>query len=308
MLRGDSVRADIDFQGYGNANWIDVLIHDRAPPNTLCYNFAWFGATVLRSPGDPPVGQYYAFEDQLDEFQNVREIVDWQSSSTLFLSWFGVNDVALNTVLGISLENGADATNRYDGIITPYFDQLDLLYQAGARDYLILTVPPVDRAPVAIAKGFQSVADTMTNISAFNQVLRDEAQIFPNEHPGSRISILDTSVSFNQVLNNPSQYGASRNATCDNSDGHTCLWSNNAHPAFAIHQALGQAVYDQLNDLGFWSGMYSDESVDPSPQRSGSSSLLATSTLWLSIFVVGFAVGRSVGLRGRSWSRELMLG
>ena len=280
--------------GVGQVNWIDFLVHDRAPANTLCYNFAWTGATVTRSPGDPPVGQYYTFTDQIQEFQNIQSTaVGWNGNNTLAISWLGVNDVALNTVLGISFKNGANSQNGFDGIATPYFDQLDTLFQAGVRDFLILDVPPLDRAPTATDRGNATVYETYTNITAFNQVLRNQANAFLSAHQGSRISFLNTSVPFDSVISNPQQYGVS-NASCWNSDGHTCLWANDAHPGVAIHQAVGEAAYDQLNGLGFWLGTYNTApATTPIPMKSSAPGrMLSSTTLWLIVFAVGFASGR----------------
>ena len=261
---------------------------------------------MSRSSDEPPLGQYYTFTDQIQEFRDVKNTASWNADNALFTVWFGINDIALNTALGLPLENGASATNRYDGVTRPYFDQLNILSQAGARDFLLFTLPPIDRAPIALQAGPQTVANILTNVTAFNQVLRDEAQVFLNEHPSARISIVDTSIPFNQVLNSPTQNGAA-NASCDDSNGHSCLWSNNAHPATAIHQALSEAVFQQLSDLGYWGGAYNAGPVEVSSQTSNSSSLRSTGSTWLAIFLAGFVVGRSTGLRNRSLRYDVKL-
>lgn len=214
-------------------------------------------------------------------------------------------------MLGFPLENGASAANRYDGVATPYFEQLNVLYKAGGRDFLIFTVPPIDRAPVAVKAGYMTVANTLTNVSAFNQVLKDQVQVFLDGHDGSRISIVDTSIPFNKVLNNPSQYGVT-NVTCENSDGHTCLWSNEAHPGVAIHEALSDSVYQQLDDLGFWNGLFDAGPVEMTTQTtadsSASSSALNNGSIWLIVLAVGIAIGRSTRNRTLSWRQDLKLG
>ena len=293
--------------GFGQINWIDFLIHERAPANTLCYNFACYGATVTRSPGDPPPLQYRTFTDQIQVFQDVKDTAPWNGNNSLFVSWFGVNDIALNTALGFPLESGASSSNGYDGVATPYFDQLEILHDAGARDFMVLLVPPIDRAPVTVGSGYETVQYTLNNITAFNQVLKDKAQVFLNTHADSRLSILDTSLPFNSVLDSPGQYGAG-NASCSDSDGHVCLWSNSAHPGVAIHRALGEAAYDRLNSLGFWQGTYSAGPVEAVAQSSASKNLISRSTLWLIIFLAGVATGRFTGRRGKPLRYELKLG
>lgn len=272
--------------GIGQVNWIDALVHDRAPANTLCYNFAWVGATVTRSPDDPPVGQYYTFTDQVAEFQQSKSSADWTGNNSLVITWFGVNDVALNTALGLPLKNSASSSNGYSGIVVPYFDQLNDLYEAGLRDFFVLDVPPIDRAPTATGKGEETVLNTRSNITAFNHVLRNSANAFTSAHAGSQISFLNTTTVFDSVLNSPVQYGAP-NSSCWNSDGHTCLWSNDAHPATAIHQAVSEATYNQLNDIGFWKGRYDLQPTTSTASRK----LLTNTTILLLIFATGFASG-----------------
>lgn len=261
------------------------------------------GATVSRSPDDPPVGMYYTFPDQVEEFQQVKSTANWNGNNSLVIAWFGVNDVALNTALGLPLKNASSASNGYDGIASPYFEQLSDLYDAGIRNFLVFDVPPIDRAPTAVEKGNETVISTRTNITAFNQILRNRAQAFISVHPGSDISFLDTSVPFNSVMDNPEQYGAA-NASCWNSNGYTCLWSNDAHPAVAIHRAVSDAVYIQLNNLGFWRGQYSAGSTMTSLASGG---LLSKTTMLLIIFATGFASGRFTSHR-KPWRQTRALG
>ena len=287
--------------GLGQVNWIDILVHDRAPANTLCYNFAWTGATVTRSPGDPPVGSYYTFTDQVEEFQQVESATSWNGNNSLIVSWFGVNDIALNTLFNIKFKNDASSANGYNGVASPYFEQLSILYDAGARDFLILDVPPIDRAPTAVDKGNDTVWNVQSNITAFNQVLRNQAHAFLSAHSGSKISFLNTTQPFSTVLDNPEQHGA-RSATCWNSDGHSCLWTNGEHPAVAIHQAVSEAAFDQLNDLGFWKGMYSAGPIESQMRNAAAARSTFSTMMWvLVIFTTGFISGRFTSNR-KTWT------
>lgn len=110
------------------------------------YNHATHGAMVYRSaihgeaPGNDIGGQiitvftpYYTSNGG----QNRRG--DWSPESTLFISFFGINDI-LN-----SYEDQNSET--MDNIFRSYSRSFGRLYILGARNFLLLNVPPLDIAP-----------------------------------------------------------------------------------------------------------------------------------------------------------------
>jgi phospholipase/lecithinase/hemolysin len=121
----------------GGVNWISSLISEFNTSLVLSYNFAYGGATVdsdLIAPYDPSVKSLI---DQVSEFSGSIAAGDdkvWNEEDALFGVWMGVNDVGntfwlddVETVLGNSVDR--------------YFEQLQILYDAGARQFVVLTVP-----------------------------------------------------------------------------------------------------------------------------------------------------------------------
>lgn len=66
-------------------------------------------------------------------------------------------------------------------------------------------------------------------IEQFNSGLKTRAEDFVALHNGVKAVIVDTQAPFNAAIRDPGKYG-SKDATCFNSDGKTCLWFNDYHP------------------------------------------------------------------------------
>jgi hypothetical protein len=105
---------------------------------TLAYNFAYGGATVdgdLIAPYDPRVKSLI---DQVEEFSgSIAEHPDyapWTSQDSVFGVWMGVNDVGNS----FWLENVDEVLGA---AVDRYFEQLQIMYDAGARQFALLTVP-----------------------------------------------------------------------------------------------------------------------------------------------------------------------
>lgn len=83
----------------------------------------------------------------------------------------------------------------------------------------------LDRAP-NFADQSSSVASVIkTNIQIWNTQFKKSATEWASDHADSSVKILNTHSIFENILNNPAEYGA-KDATCYNSDGTTCLWWN----------------------------------------------------------------------------------
>lgn len=122
----------------GGLNWVGMLVSQLQVSNLLSYNFAYGGATTdsnLVKPYDPSVK---SFVDQVAQFSSSLaahpSYAPWTASNTLVGVWIGVNDVG-NTYY---LSNVTEVTNA---VISRYFEQLQIIYNAGARNFVLLSVP-----------------------------------------------------------------------------------------------------------------------------------------------------------------------
>lgn len=129
------------FPGYttcGGANWIGRLVSEYNLSTLLSYNFAYGGATTDASLVAPFEASVLSFVDQVTEFSNSiashPPTTPWTSKNTLVGVWMGVNDVG-----GSYYQS--NVTDILDAVMAVYFKQLQTIYNAGARNFVLLSVP-----------------------------------------------------------------------------------------------------------------------------------------------------------------------
>jgi hypothetical protein len=122
----------------GGLNWIGFLISESNASTVYSYNLASGGATTdadLVAPWSPEV---LSFIDQTSLFSQTLASkptwAPWAAENTLVGVWMGVNDVG-NTFW---LE---DREALIAKVLGRYFEQLQILYDAGVRNFLLLGVP-----------------------------------------------------------------------------------------------------------------------------------------------------------------------
>jgi hypothetical protein len=207
------------------------------------YNFADGGATVNASLVRPFKPTVKSFIDQVKLFSNSiankPSYANWTDETAVFMVWLGVNDV------GNSYSSGNETT-LLKLIMDSYFSQLEILYVAGARIFALLNVPrecilltsqyvvsdslsAIDKSPMMLAQSKEARTLEAEVIKQFNDLLSSRLKDFVASHGGSKGWVVDTQEPFNKALNDPTKYG-SKDATCYNSDGKTCLWFNDYHP------------------------------------------------------------------------------
>ena len=119
----------------------------------LTYNLAYGGATIDSALVAPYLPTVSSVAEQIENewfpaYGADSPKASWSSDDSLFAIFDGINDV------GNSYWKNSTALNN--GIFAVYRGLVDELYQAGARNFAFLNVPPVDRSPLAMAN---SVAD-----------------------------------------------------------------------------------------------------------------------------------------------------
>lgn len=122
----------------GGPNWLGPLVTTHNKTLLLAYNFAYGGATTDADLVVPFAPDVLSFVDQVAEFRasvaGSRETAPWTSENTLFGVWMGINDVG-NTYYQDNV------TDILDAIMVRYFAQLQVMYDAGGRNFVLLSVP-----------------------------------------------------------------------------------------------------------------------------------------------------------------------
>ena len=134
------------------------------------------------------------------------------------------------------------------------------LYQTGARNFLFMNVPPMDRAPGGASSLAESIPD-------WNSRLKGMAMNLSSTYSDVSVFTFETDVLFNLILDNPSSiketaqitnttgscpaYGKDVSAP-DQSDP-SCsapynqyFWQDGLHPMFTVHQAIAAQVAEGL--------------------------------------------------------------
>lgn len=186
-------------------NWVGFLTATYNKTKIQTYNLAYGGATVdsaLVAPFEPTV---LSLKNQVqDQFVPIYgshpATAPWKDSDSLFAFWIGINDVGNSWWL-------SNATELYDQIFTVYDGLLESIYATGARNFLFLSVPPVNLAPLTLANGDYAIENEGKMIESWNTKLKNLTTAFSNRHNDTpTIFIHDTHTLFTDVIKDPKVY------------------------------------------------------------------------------------------------------
>ncbi|KZV65632.1 carbohydrate esterase family 16 protein [Peniophora sp. CONT] len=266
---GFNISAGIDspvpgFTSSNGPNWVDFMQNTYNVTDTKVFNLAYGGATIDSALVEPYLPTVLSVVNQVSQFQEFLASkpagAEWSSNDTLFAVWIGINDVGNSYAWTNVTQHGFQQT-----LMNRLFGQIELLYDAGARNFLFLTVPPTNRAPLLIEAGQSAVKKITSSLAGYNSALKSSAAAFEKKHAkgiGS-VTIFDTNPVFNTLLDNADAFGFV-NATgfCDAYENGTptpdtqdagCapvanyFWLNTLHPLFTVHNMLAHALSTVLS-------------------------------------------------------------
>jgi len=207
----------------GKPNWIGHLITEFKPspsvqPTVHC--FAVGGATVhgvARQVQDnflPTVGQK-------------PDWAPWTSSDTLFLTWVGINDCA-------RVKN--DRTQYMNECMKTLMEQQTTLYDFGARNFLFINIPPIERSP-AVPPESEKLPGSGDNYKLWNSTLHEAVQSFHSLHPDVTALIYSSYNTFSRVLDDPAQFGFKAG---DEKKRGGSIWVDQLHPTSKMHREVAK--------------------------------------------------------------------
>ncbi|RKL36646.1 hypothetical protein BFJ72_g8195 [Fusarium proliferatum] len=237
-------------------NWVGYLTTTYNESGFLTYNFAASGATLDISIVN---NNNYDVIREIDEaFIPYHKVGDtFDESTSLFAVWIGINDIA-NSYLN-------DDADVHDKIFQSFRYRIDSLYQAGARNFLFLTVPPLEHAPrITGSSASGTRIPLMANATAkWNSRYRLFQQRIKYLHPTATVFVYDTYPLFQKVMDDPSQfketavykdtetYCKAYQSGTDEIDtkldeceyaANEYLWLNSFHPTSPMHKLLAKNV------------------------------------------------------------------
>ena len=132
----------------------------------------------------------------------------WTGQNSLFLLWIGINDVGNSWWLG-------DWDEFHKTLLGAYFALVDELLAAGARNFVFVDVPPIDRSPLILAEGASSAEKVRLALVSFNSQLSQRVTALRRRRTDVWAQLFSSDAVFTEVLDRPAQYGfANSTAYC----------------------------------------------------------------------------------------------
>lgn len=203
------------------------------------YNHAYSGATVDAAIVSYGIPEIRSLKQQTDDFlafdaSGKQYYPGWKSSNSLFSFWIGINDI------NISYTRNGSYTEFDKVLLNRYFELVQSIYNVGARDFLFLTIPPVERTPFMLTTPVANRTLEHEVIADYNQQLLRKVSSFAASHRDVTVKVYDTRPIFNAVLDHPSNYGIVDAVSYGN--GSDVAWCNGYHPSSAFHFQIAKEV------------------------------------------------------------------
>ncbi|KAG6866381.1 hypothetical protein C0993_007542, partial [Termitomyces sp. T159_Od127] len=222
------------YPGYtssGGQNWVDYVTTEFNNSLLFTYNYAYGGATIDATLVAPFAPTVLSLTDQVNQFLSGAgtkpAATPWTSADSLFSIWIGINDIGNSYYLG----GDRDAN-------------------VGARNFLFVNVPPVDRSPLMTPQGITATSLEASVIAGFNAKLLQYAADFKANNTGVTNYFYDSNAQFSIILDNPTAYGFVDNSTIGSNSND--FWINNLHPTSYAHYYFGKEVGQVVLENTIW--------------------------------------------------------
>lgn len=186
-------------------NWVGFLTTTYNQSNILTYNLAYGGATVDSALVTPYAPTVISMKDQVQTqylpiYGSHPTTAPWTSESSLFAFFIGINDVGNSWWLN-------NAT-LYDAIFSTYSGLLEQIYETGARNFLFLSVPPVNLSPLITSQADDGYATEYEGrvIADWNARLANMTVQLKAKHADVTTLIHDTNALYMKVIQDPKSY------------------------------------------------------------------------------------------------------
>jgi hypothetical protein len=141
-------------------NWIEYLTTTYNNSLIMTYDFAVSRGAIPNSLVDHVMFQYEPMYSHRNHI--------WTSDNTIFMSWIGINDI---TILSSLYQNPSGSNNTLPPRFDQYFGLMENLYNTGARKFLFINMPPLDRTPMIMNHTDDIIEEFSEGVTLFNEVL-----------------------------------------------------------------------------------------------------------------------------------------
>jgi len=136
-----------------------------------------------------------------------------------------------------------------DNIMNVKFEKVQGLYDHGARHYLFINVPQIEKFPL---NKNNSLYFGNSDIPYYNDKVKSFAINFANTHPDCNVLIYDAYTEFNYIMDNMKDFGIENISDSCRGSGEQCekntkyFWYNDIQPSYRVQEALGQDIHEFL--------------------------------------------------------------
>ncbi|KAK3063792.1 hypothetical protein LTS18_012705 [Coniosporium uncinatum] len=187
----------------GGPNWVDFLTTTYNDSLVLTYNLASGGATVDSNLVRPYAETVLSIKDQVEDSYLTKygDADFWDPLSTLFAFWIGINDVG--NAHGWPNNTSGEV---FDLIFSQYSTLVEKVVGTGARNFVFLNVPPVQRSPLTTQQAIANptvVSREEAAVKNWNERIDALASNIQTKHQGITAMVFDAYSVFSEVLSNP---------------------------------------------------------------------------------------------------------
>jgi phospholipase/lecithinase/hemolysin len=126
----------------------------------------------------------------------------WNATNSIFVMFAGVVDLIMMN--GIREEDKLDVVNTNLTII--YSKLLESLYGTGARNFILLNIPPLERCWQPGENGPSVSKKLKSDGDVYRQRVQNAAEALKKRFKESNVFLLDTEKLFNQALADPNSF------------------------------------------------------------------------------------------------------
>jgi phospholipase/lecithinase/hemolysin len=191
-------------------NYVGYLTTKYNASLVFTYNIASGGATVDAALAKPYLPTVHSLIDQVTgDFMPAygvmptsRRRVQWTGDDSLFLFFIGINDV-LNTYNANNPSLVAKIFSEYTGLV-------EQVYSSGARNFLFLDVPPLQKSPMS-QKYPASLSKEQAALKNWASRLDGLASALKSRHPEVMARTFSTYNVFDKIIENPRAFPQTSN-------------------------------------------------------------------------------------------------
>ncbi|KAG8782732.1 hypothetical protein FRC12_020483 [Ceratobasidium sp. 428] len=158
----------------------------------------------------------------------------WNPGTSLFVFWIGTNNIG-------------DTFSEDDasGFMSDIFKCVQTVYDTGARAFLFIDVPPVERGPLIVI--YPNISQRFASIcSMWNRLFRCRIDAFSEEHPDASCFQFSSHKCLNNILDNPTKHSFLQEDVTKYGGE---IWVDHIHLTSSVHKILATDVLEYLRTV-----------------------------------------------------------